>query len=378
MTRFRSMSPRAASWTLLFWLFLLPAIGLTQEVTPSSIESALQPAVDDVATGVPDDIAVQAEQAAVRPNAERGPTRVRFLVLVIDIDSIDAADQNFTANVYVRLRWRDERLANPGAPVRRVSLESVWNPRIVLANVTGMMWKSLPDVVQIDEYGVVTYHQRYTGKLSQALRLAQFPRDRHTFDIHFIATGYNDDELHFIPDTHPSDPSLRGGTIADAFSLPDWRILGYEARALSYTPVAAVRAAGFALSFHAERYMNYYVWQIVLPLSVVVMMSWSAFWLSRSDVGVRIGIATSSVLTMITFRFILATLLPRLPYMTRMDYLTVGSTVLVLVSLLTVVMVTFLTSRNHQGAARAIDLWSRGLFPLAFLSLLAWFLLARA
>jgi hypothetical protein len=108
------------------------------------------------------------------------------------------------------------------------------------------------------------------------------------------------------------------------------------------------------------------------------MMSWSAFWLKRSDVDVRIGIATSSVLTMITFRFILATLLPRLPYMTHMDYLTVGSTVLVLVSLLTVIMVTFLTSRDHDGAARAIDLWSQGLFPLAFLLLLSWFLFARA
>lgn len=100
----------------------------------------MQPAVDDVATRVPEHIAAQAEQTAVRPNAERGPTRVRFLVLVIDIDSIDAANQNFTANVYVRLRWRDERLANPGAPARRAPLESVWNPRIALANVTGMMW----------------------------------------------------------------------------------------------------------------------------------------------------------------------------------------------------------------------------------------------
>lgn len=235
----------------------------------------------------------------------------------------------------------------------------------------------MPDVVQIDEDGVVTYHQRYTGRLSQALRLAQFPQDTHNSDIHFVAAGYNDDKLQFIPDTHPSDPWLLGGTIADACSLPDWRILGFQARTLSYRPVAGVHAAGFALSFQAERYLAYYLWQIVRPLRVVVMMSWSAFWLKRSDIGVRIGIATSSVLTMITFRFILATLPPRLPYMTRMDYLTVGSTVSVLVSLLSVVMVTFLTSRNHDGAARAIDLWSRGLFPVAFLLLLGWFLFAR-
>ncbi|MEA3302655.1 MAG: hypothetical protein U9Q75_05180 [Pseudomonadota bacterium] len=55
----------------------------------------------------------------------------------------------------------------------------------------------------------------------------------------------------------------------------------------------------------AKRYIAYYIWQIVLPLAVVVM-SWAAFWIDRVHVGVRIGVATSSILTLIAQRFVFA------------------------------------------------------------------------
>jgi len=104
-------------------------------------------------------------------------------------------------------------------------------------------------------------------------------------------------------------------------------------------------------------------------------MAWSAFWVSRENVGVRIGVATSAILTMIANRFVLANLLPHLPYMTRMDYLTVGSTLLVSLSLLLVVASASLEMRQKNQLAGRVDLWGRAVFPVAFLLLLGWFLL---
>ena len=103
-------------------------------------------------------------------------------------------------------------------------------------------------------------------------------------------------------------------------------------------------------------------------------MSWAAFWIKREDVGVRIGIATSSVLTMIAHRFVLASLLPRLPYMTRIDYLTVGSTLLVLLSLFMVTLIVILDNRKRQELTRRMDIAARVSFPSAFILLMVWFL----
>jgi hypothetical protein len=60
--------------------------------------------------------------------------------------------------------------------------------------------------------------------------------------------------------------------------------------------------------------------------------------------------------------------------MTRMDYFTVGSTLLVLLSLITVVLTSFLAEEDSDnGIARSINIWSRFAFPATFLLLLVWF-----
>lgn len=348
-----------------------------EEAVEKAVNKAAGAAVAKVAEKAAENAALKAEQKAKRPDEWRGPTKVYFLVFLMDIDAIDDAGQNFTANVYLRLRWQDRRLAHRGEPTRQIPLQSVWNPRVLLANQTGPVWESLPDAVQVEADGTVTYHQRYTGKLSQPLRLSQFPRDKQPFVIQFVAAGYNDDHLQFVPDTASAGLGITGGSVADELSLPDWEVLSYEARKMTYRPVPGIHTAGFGLRFEAERHISYYLWQVVLPLGVVVVMSWSAFWLGRRDVAARIGVATSSVLTLIAHRFILASLLPRLPYMTRMDYLTVGSTVLVMLTLIMVVAIAILETRNKKRLARRLDFVARAGFPLAFLLLLSWFLLGE-
>jgi len=354
-----------------------------QKAAEKTVEKAAAHAVNQVAERAAEkaveraaaDAAAQTEQVATRPEELWGATTVKFLVFVIDIDNIDDAEENFMANIFLRLRWVDPRLASPGASMREMSLDTVWNPRAILVNLTGIMTKALPDVVQVEPDGTVTYYQRYTGKLSQALHLSEFPRDRHTFTIQFAGAGYGDDQLEFVPDTWPGDPSIRGGAMAEQLSLPDWKVLSYEAAPLTYSPFKGAHSAGFALSFEAERYVDYYLWQIVLPLGIVVMMASAAFWFRREDVGVRIGIATSSVLTMIANRFVLSSLLPRLPYMTRMDYLSIGSMLLVFIALFLVVATVFLETRGKDEWTRKLDLWSRASIPTGFVLLLGWFLL---
>lgn len=246
---------------------------------------------------------------------------------------------------------------------------------MVFTNLTGIVSRSLPNVVKVEPDGTVSYRQHYTAKFSQPLRLSDFPKDKHTFLIQAAAAEYGWDQLEFVPETAPWDPSIKGGAMADELSLPDWNILGYEAVSMPYRPIKAVNQAGFGIRFEAQRYFVYYLWQIVLPMSVVVVMSWAAFWVGRQEVSVRIGIATSSILTMVAYRFVLASLLPKLPYMTRMDYLTVGSTVLVFLALFMVVVITSFGLYRKELWAEKLNVWSRVGFPAAYLFLLGAFIL---
>src|ERR1043165_2155492 len=71
-----------------------------------------------------------------RPAAEAGPTEVSVGMWIVDLTKIDSAQQNFTADVAVVLRWNDPRLAHVGSGIAHYALDQIWNPRVGVANET--------------------------------------------------------------------------------------------------------------------------------------------------------------------------------------------------------------------------------------------------
>jgi hypothetical protein len=335
-----------------------------EKVTEDIIEKAIEKAVEKASEK-------QLEQED-RPEEWRGPTKVNFFIFVIDIDKIDGSAQSFSANFHIILSWKDRRLAENTDSIRLIPLEKIWSPRIMLINQGGHVWESLPKVADVRPDGTVTYRQRYVGPLSQSLTLSDFPMDEHRFSIQFAAgSGHGYDALEFVPD---EKFGITGGGISDKLSLADWEIVNFEALSSPYEPVADIAIPGFAFEFTAKRHFLYYLWQVILPLALIVMMSLAVLWIDRSSTGAQIGLATSSMLALITYRFILARLLPKLPYMTRMDYFTLGSTLLVFLALIEVILTAALSRDNHDRIVRNIEKLTRFAFPVLFLLMLGWFL----
>ena len=338
----------------------------TEKVTEERIEKAIEKAVEKAA-----EKPLKQEE---RPEKWRGRTKIHYLVYVIDIDNIDGANQSFSANFYVLIRWHDKRLAKDVESIRQLPLEKVWNPRILIVNQGGNMWESLPKVVEVTPDGNVTYRQRYVGQLSQPLTLSNFPMDEHLFTIQFVAAGYLVDDLEFVPDVLTGTDSITGGGIAEQLSLTDWEVLKFEVVPRPYKSVKGRSTSGFAVEFTAKRYFTYYLWQVIVPLLLIVMMSCTVFWIDPANASARVGVATSAILTLIAYRFVLAGLLPRLPYMTRMDYFTLGSTLLVFLALVEVILSSALAGHKYDRMARIIDKLARFAFPIVFLLIFGWFL----
>jgi len=338
-----------------------------EKATAKAVEKAVEQATEkalEKAAGKP----LEQEE---RPEKWKGPTKVHFFIFVIDIDAIDGSKQSFSANFHIRLRWKDKRLAEKTDSIRRIALEKIWSPRMVLVNQGGNVWESLPKVADITPDGTVTYTQRYVGPLSQALMLSNFPMDEHRFTIQFAGSGHGNDALEFVPIVQHG---FSGGGISEKLSLTDWGIVNFEALSSPYNPAADVNVPGFAFQFTAKRHFLYYLWQVTLPLSLIVMMSLGVFWIARSNAGAQIGLATSSMLALITYRFILAGMLPRLPYMTRMDYFTLGSTLLVFLALIGVILTASLSHYKYDRLAHATEKLARFAFPALFLLIFGWFL----
>jgi hypothetical protein len=130
-----------------------------------------------------------AEMPAVidRPTTGDGPTQVSVGIWIIDITSIDSAQQSFTADIAVVLGWKDPRLAHTGSGVAHYPLDQIWHPRVAIVNETNSVSRKFPESVEVEADGTVSYRQRYAGAFTQPLRLQSFPFDRQTFHIQLAA-----------------------------------------------------------------------------------------------------------------------------------------------------------------------------------------------
>src|SRR6266478_5952647 len=302
-----------------------------------------------------------------RPGADDGPTRVSIGIWMVDITSIDSAQQSFTAEMALVLRWKDPRLAHTGNGVVRYPLEQVWHPRIAVVNETNSVSRKFPDLVEVEPDGRVTYRQRYAGAFSQPLRLRSFPFDRQTFRLQFVAVRYRANEVQFVPDQDWIDNGLKqAGGIATSITLPDWTIESWNTKSLSYALAPGFEYSGYAFEFTASRNAQHYVWKVILPLVLIVIMSWSVFWIDPINASSQVSIAITSMLTLIAYRFAIDSQLPVLPYMTRLDVFILASTLLVFFSLIEVVATLILDNTQKKKRAVRIDRYCRVIFPVIF------------
>src|SRR4029077_15977122 len=122
-----------------------------------------------------------------------------------------------------------------------------------------------------------------------------------------------------------------------------------------------------------------YILKVILPLVLIVMMSWSVFWIDPATSNSQISVAVTSMLTLIAYRFAIDSQLPRLPYMTRLDALFLTSTLLVFFSLIEVLVTTILDNNQQTERAKRLDRCCRALFPInCAIALVAIFVKSRA
>jgi Neurotransmitter-gated ion-channel ligand binding domain/Neurotransmitter-gated ion-channel transmembrane region len=302
-----------------------------------------------------------------RPGSGNGPTQVSVGIWVVDINSIDSAQQTFTADIATVLRWKDPRLAHTGTGVAHYALDQIWNPRVAIVNETNSVSLRLPESAEVDADGTVTYRQRYVGSFTQALHLKSFPFDKQTFRVHLVAVRFRPNEVQFVQNKEWVDAGLKqAGGISPSVTLPDWTVEKYEIKNMVYALAPGLERSGYVFEFTALRNVQHYVLKVILPLVLIVMMSWAVFWIDPSTSNSQISVAVTSMLTLIAYRFAVDSQLPRLPYMTRLDALFLTSTLLVFFSLIEVLATTILDNNRQAERAKTIDRWCRVIFPVIF------------
>lgn len=303
-----------------------------------------------------------------RPSRWGEPTEVRIGLYVIDVDGVNSANQNFSASVYIQARWNVPSLRHDGpAPLIRRTTQ-VWTPRLVIVNQQ-QAWSAFPSFVEILPDGEVVYRQKTWGWFSQPLALEEFPFDRQKLSIHLVAAGLKQAQVKMVP----LNEAGRGKSgIAKKFSMPDFQITNWKAEQRPYIAFEdQTAAAGFIMEIEIKRLPMYYFLKVIFPLCLIVIMSTVPRWLDPKESGTSIGISTTAFLTLVAYLFAITHILPKVPYLTRMDEFILLSTLLVFVGLLHTVLSTYMINVGREASVGYFNRLSRVIYPTLLLAVLA-------
>ncbi|WP_299356696.1 hypothetical protein [uncultured Shimia sp.] len=317
------------------------------------------------------------EIGIVEYQSENGtPKQVGVGITIDQITFVDQQAENFgvVGTLFLQLNFPElaERNVTQGAPLRTYSVESFRElldevgaqpPFFIIRNQQGRRFTQQTTII-VTETGQVSYAERFTTTLQAPhFDFARYPFDTQTFFVE-ISSLLPTEFVEF----HPLEDETGMG---DTLGEEEWILQNPTIFSTTVEGIGGHETSMVALQFEAKRHVLYYILRILLPLIIILFVSWATFFLE--EYRRRIDMASANLLVFVAFNFAISTTLPRLGYLTFMDSLFVamfvitGSTVLVNIAL------RRLKTSGKEVLARKVDrylvIW---IYPLLHAGFLLW------
>lgn len=282
---------------------------------------------------------------------------------IISISSVSEIMMDFTADFYFRQTWNDPRLRFQrtsqiatlyvGAEVSR----RIWLPDTFFGNEKTAYFHeaTTPNVfLRIHHNGEVYRSIRLTVTSSCAMRLQYFPMDRQQCTIEVESYGYSERDIIYY--WKSSNAVVRDKTI----SLPQFDVTHTEQKTRTER-LSTGNYSRLVAEIHFSRRMGYYLIQIYIPSSLIVVISWVSFWLHRNASPARVQLGVTTVLTMTTLMSSTNAALPKISYVKSIDIFLGTCFIMVFAALLEYATVGYLGKRIAMRKSKASAIFSRSI-----------------
>jgi len=295
----------------------------------------------------------------VRIGLDEQPDSVWVAFYLIDVHQIDDQSQTMNVDFALAISWFQPELAGIFDVDTRVLPGEVDVPAVDIVNNVDLE-KRTRDSATVSPNGRITVWQRWRGPVSIPMDFREFPMDHHVASLWaFVQPGVTIVPYEEMTGRQPQ------------FTIADWR-LGEPVFRKEIVIATRDEIQTLRYQFEVRRRVGYYVWKVILPLMLIVFMSWLVFWVDPKQIAPQVTLAATSMLTLIAYRFVVAGIMPEVSYLTRFDKFTLAASTLVFFALVEVVMASSFASLGKDRTALLIDRWSRVVFPAAFLILIIW------
>jgi hypothetical protein len=308
---------------------------------------------------------------SVRQESYGGPREVEIYMVVERVVDVNTVDGTFKAQCLITYRWEcpagelgkvEKILSNPGEDDG--DFEPEFEPKLRFRNYQETTIETkFYSVQRLDGKAYIEGQRRVFMVFNELLNLKQFPNDCQTLNI-VLESEQSTNVVrwkHYYKRQRGEEPKkVQSGKVnIKRCDLGDFEVI----EEMPYTHRMYIAdhqekmVSRIDVELKIKRTANYYLNNVALVTFILISLSFCVWGLSPEATSDRQNVFINLFLTVMAFKMVLQSLLPKVSYMTRLDRYLLGSSVflVVMMTLQTFVPFTHFSKIEMSAITKAPD-----------------------
>merc|ERR1711871_206069 len=310
------------------------------------------------------------------PNWGKFATIVNVSVDYNNLLNIKEKEGSYAMDFYFRLWWTDDRLVyNPAeyGNLKPIVLSMVddaksklWRPDTSFTNVMSVSTNALlGELTSIQPTGRVYWSRHISARLSAPFNFRMFPYDYQFLPLEIECFKYSNKQLKLAWKTG-SEVLLESMFVHSQY---DVKRSFHRRRDVVY-PEVGLSYSALETSVLLYRDVTNFFAKLILPVFLIVLISTLSYWIDPEVAPARVGLSITCVLTQVAFSSAVSNILPRIAYMTWIDWYIFVAFIFNCFALLEYGLVSFYMQAGDKESEdkphEKLDEMCRWLIPLSF------------
>lgn len=313
-----------------------------------------------------------------------GPVVVYVRFDLNSINDISDGAETFEFTGVLTLRWTDPRQsfdpAAVGAPEKLFQgsfqfdeISPGWYPQVTLVN-SASGYETSAVMLRLLADGTATLTQTVHAAAESIFDMRRYPWDKQQLRAVFEIHGFDSSEVQLRLLDLPGSPPELINTVADFIRVPQWNIdevnLATGVRSSPYAGSTGI-ASTLAMQVNVTRKSWYARRLLLLPMILIVVLSFCVFWMDRASVGERQSVSFIGILTVVTYQIVANDQMPHVAYFTLMHGFMSFSLLIASTTVVINLVVGNLDRRGKHLLGDRIDRHCRWIFPSVYFGAMA-------
>jgi len=303
-----------------------------------------------------------------------GPLEIEAFFFLSDINYINEQDETFEIKGSLELTWVDSRQAFDSVsegtnyklyqgPYQFLEVYEGWWPQLVAANgvgnipLQGISLKNLHN-------GRMVLIQEIAATLKSSMNLRKYPFDKQQLQIMLEPLSFNSSEIKLISGPDMTDLPKRHLKIAS------WDLVDLTAHSrIEKDERSSHEYSQLVIYLDMQRKPGYTTWLVFVPLTFIILLSSSIYWMDAESLGNRMDISFIGLLTIVAYQAMVESGLPKIDYFTLIHGFVYISYLVMAIFIMSNILIDQLNRNKKLELADKIDRIARWLMPCTFVIL---------